>query len=123
MDIKATVISIDKDIEEQVTLVVNDIQVTCFAGVCPYEIQVGDEYLVAFEMNVFDDYSVNQLDSQKKHVRQIENGFAYLLSGRLDGNTVHCGIPFEDDVLLSDFGYLDGQFVSFQVDRIDVEFL
>lgn len=120
---KAILKSIDSDIEEQVTLIVNGIEVTCFAGVCPYELEIGNEYPVEFEMNVFDDYSVNQADSQDRLVTQIDNGFAYLLSGKLDGNTVDCGIPFEDDVLLSDFGYLDGKFVTFQVDRVDVEFL
>ena len=120
---KAILKSIDSDIEEQVTLLINGKEVTCFAGVCPYQIHVGHEYTVAFEMNVFDDYSVNLSDSQDKLVKQIDKGFAHILSGRLDGNTVDCGIPFEDNVLLSDFGYLDGRFVNFKVDRIDVEFL
>lgn len=120
---KAILKSTDSDIEEQVTLLINGREITCFAGVCPYQIQVGHEYSVAFEMNVFDDYYVTPSASQEQLVTQVDNGFAYLLSGKLDGNTVDCGIPFEDDVLLSDFGYLENQFVNFKVDRIDVEFL
>ncbi|ESS47795.1 hypothetical protein L665_03773 [Ralstonia solanacearum SD54] len=33
------------------------------------------------------------------------------------------GIVFEDDVLLSDFGYLEGKMIAWKIDRIDVEFL
>ncbi len=120
---KAFVKNIDSDIEEQVTLIVDDVEVTCFASVCPYEIQEGQEYPVSFEMNVFDDYSVNALVKNEKSLVRIGDGFSYLLSGELRGNTIVCGIPFEDEILLSDFGYLDGKYVSFQVDRIDVEFL
>lgn len=120
---KALIKSLDSDVEEQVNLLVDGIELTCFAGVCPYQIQVGKEYPVVFEMCVFDDYSVSSSDKQEILVAQIDSGFEYLIRGKLDGNTIDCGIPFEDDVLMSDFGYLNGQFVDFKVDRIDVEFL
>lgn len=120
---KAILKSVDSDIEEQVTLIINGIEVTCFVGFCPYKLEIGNEYPVEFEMSIFGDYSVNQSDFKEQLVTQIDNGFAYLLSGKLDGNTVDCGIPFEDEVLLTDFGYLNGKFVDFQVDRVDVEFL
>lgn len=120
---RAFVKKIDSSIEELVTLVIDGVEVTCFAGVCPYEICVGQKYPVSFEVNVFDDYAVKELDKQDTSIMKVDEGFAYVLNGLLQGNTVICGIPFEDEILLSDFAYLDGKYVSFQVDRIDVAFL
>ncbi len=114
---------IDDHIEEQVTLVCGDIEVICFASFLDFEIHEGHEYEVAFEMNVFETYSVNQSDVKKEMLEQVDDSFVYVLNGKLKGDTVLCGLPFTDDILLSDFGYLEGEYVRFKVDRIDVDFI
>ena len=119
---KAYLKHIDDVIEEKVTLITNNVEVVCFAGVCPFEIQVGQEYSVSFEMNVFSDYHLEKSASKETGVTRLGNSFQYLLRGKLNGNTVLCGLPFEDEILRSNYGYLDGDIVDFIVDRIDVEF-
>ncbi|OZG73376.1 hypothetical protein BTA51_10125 [Hahella sp. CCB-MM4] len=119
----ALVKKIDDNIEEEVTLELNGVELTCFAGVCPYQIQEGKEYPVSFELEIFDDYCVEELNEEKVALERIGNDFSYWVAGRLDGSVIHSVIQFEDEILMSDYGYLDGKFIRMKVDRIDVEFL
>lgn len=119
----ALVQAIGHDVEEEVTLNLNGLEVTCFAGVCPYEIREGEKYPVSFELMIFDDYEVEESEAESAGLERIGNGFSYWIKGRLERGVIDCGIQFEDEVLLSDYGYLDGKFIWLKVDRIDVEFL
>ena len=119
----ALVKSVGEEVEEQVNLKVNGLIVTCFAGYCPYKIYVGNEYPVSFELMIFNDYEVEEIKSKCYGVEKVENGFSYWVKGRLCKGEIDCGIKFSDEILLSDYGYLDGKFVRVKVDRIDVEFL
>lgn len=114
---------IDDVVEEEVTLLVGNQKLVCFAGTCPYQIEVGRYYQVDFDMKVFDDYSVVLSNLKKSSLTRLGDTFSYIINGKLQGNSIDCVIPFEDNVLLSAFGYLDGEFVEFKVDRIDVNFL
>ncbi len=113
---------ISDNIEEEVTLEVNDIEVICFAGVCPYEIKVGGEYPVIFSSMIFDDYDVKELQAETQSLEKINAGYSYIAKGKLDGMKVLSIIDIQDDGLL-DFEYLDGKYVEFKIDRLDVEFL
>ena len=115
--------SVGEEVEEKVSLKVNGLVVTCFAGYCPNKICVGNEYPVVFELMIFNDYEVEEVESKCCGVERIENGFSYWIKGRLCKGEIDCGIKFSDEILLSDYGYLDGKFVRVKVDRIDVEFL
>lgn len=119
----ASVKTIGDDIEEEVTLDLDDLEVTCFASVCPYEIHEGERYPVSLELIIFDDYEVKESETEIIGLERIEEGFSYWIKGRLEKGVIDCGIRFENEILLSDFGYLDGQFIQLKVDRIDVEFL
>lgn len=114
---------IDDDIEEEVALGLNGVEVTCFAGICPYQIQEGKEYPVSFELVVFDDYWVEELSEEKVVLERIGNTFSYWITGKLEGGVIDSVIQFEEEILLSDYGYLNGKFIRMKVDRIDVEFL
>ena len=100
----------------------NGIKVTCFAGVCPYEIQVGEKYPVLFELMIFDDYEIEEQDNELLGLECID-GFSYWVKGQLNKGVIECGICFQDEILLSEYGHLDGKFIRIKVDRIDVEFL
>ncbi len=119
----ALVKAIGDNVEEEVTLDLNDLKVTCFAGVCPYEIHEGERYPVSLELIVFDDYEVKESEVEFAGLEQIGESFSYWIKGRLEKGVIDCGIQFEDEILLSDYGYLDGKFIQLKVDRIDVEFL
>ena len=118
--------SIDDIVEEKVSLNINGIELTCFAGICPYEIYAGQQYWVCFELMIPDDYEVVKLEntSDVGFERVGKGSFSYWLKGQLKDGIVDCGIQFEtDEVLLAEYGDLEGKFVKFRVDRIDVEFL
>jgi len=125
MKFKAIVLGLNDDIEEEVLLQIGEWKILCFAGVCPYPIYVGHDYVVNLSLVVLNDYVVSECTSGPQPV--IENngkGFVTHLIGKLLGSRLIIGdIGFEDEIFLRDYGYLNGKFVSIQVDRISAEFL
>ncbi|WP_330961310.1 hypothetical protein [Photobacterium sp. 53610] len=119
----ALVKTIDDAVEEEVTLSLNGFEITCFIGICPYQLQEGKEYPVSFELMIFDDYLVEESHEIRSSLERIDNSFSYWITGKLEGGTICSLISFEDEVLLSDFFYLDGEFIRLKANRIDVEFL
>ncbi|WP_039976589.1 hypothetical protein [Vibrio jasicida] len=118
---KARVLSLNSDIEEEVTLEVNGVELTCLAGVCPYELYIGQEYPVTFEMLDFE--LTEQESADETSMTRGDSTYAYKLLGRLNGGTIDAGLKICDDFLESDYAYLDGQFICLCVERLDVEFL
>jgi hypothetical protein len=121
----AKLLRVNTEIEEEVLLQIGGWELLCFAGICPYPIREGQEYSVALSFVVLDDYEVRESSCDLQPcVRSMGSGFAAELVGRLNGNRLSVGpIEFEDDVLLSDYGYLDGKLVRVKADRISAEFL
>ncbi|MFV8457240.1 hypothetical protein ACNO5M_19415 [Vibrio owensii] len=117
----AKVLGLNPDIEEEVTLEVNGIELTCFAGMCPYELNIGQEYPVTFEMLDFE--LTEQESAEETSTTRVDSTYAYKLLGRLNGGTIDAGLKICDDFLESDYAYLDGQFICLCVERLDVEFL
>ncbi len=116
--------SIDSNVEEEVTLIVNGIKIIAFKGSYFDEVHKGRNYSVEFELQIFDDYIVEELADESKGLERIDSGFSYWLKGKLHNGEIDCGVQFEpDEILLSDYGYLEGKFIRLKVDRIDVEFL
>lgn len=114
---------IDDSVEEEVTLELYGSELVCFLGICPYQIREGSRYPVSFELKVFDDYCVEELGKEKTGVERIGNGFSYWIMGKLEDDVIHSLVSFQDEVLLSDYGYLNGRYIRIKVCRIDVEFL
>lgn len=114
---------IDENVEEEVALDLDGFEVTCFASVCPYHIKEGESYPVYFELTVFDAYFVEESSAKKASLERIKDTFSYWITGKLEGAVLNSLIQFEDEILLSDYGYLDGKFIRIKADRIDVEFL
>lgn len=122
---QALVLHVDEDIEEEVLLRIGGVEITCFASVCPYKVEVGLSYPVELHSVVFDDYSVTALpDETQPTVTRVGTGFAYVITGKLSGGYLETGdLVIEDEVLQRDFGYLDKKMIAMKVDRVDVEFL
>jgi len=120
---RAKVERVGEDIEEEVTLLIDRVEVVCFAGVCPYAIKEGETYPVSMTLTILDDCNLHESSDEQPSLRRIGNSFSYIVTGRLSGDVLDAGIKFIDDVFLSDYGYLNGKMISMQVDRIDVEFL
>ena len=113
------------DVEQEVVLRIKNFKITCFAAACPYKIEEGEFYRVSLTTQVLNDYHIDEVDEEvPSSLVQIGNGFSYIITGRLTNNCLDVdGIFFEDDMLLSNFGYLEGKMITWKVDRIDVEFL
>ncbi|MFT7723420.1 MAG: hypothetical protein QM788_11390 [Roseateles sp.] len=122
---QAQVIKLNDDIEEEVALQINGVRLNCFASVCPYPIEEGKSYSVQLELVMLDDYEVMESpDDAAPAFVETGKGFAYLVQGKLNGRYFEAGgLVFEDEVLQTEFGYLDGKMVTVKADRIDVEFL
>jgi hypothetical protein len=117
---------VSDEVEGEVILTINGIDLTCFAySSLPYDAKEGSLYQVELTAEVLNDYCVIELNEEASpSIIQIDNSFSYMITGRLNGNSLDAGcIVFEDDVLLSDFSYLEGKIISWKVDRIDAEFL
>lgn len=119
---QAEVVALDGDVEEEVLLLIQGKRLVCFASVCPYPIQEGCTYPVSLGLMVLGDYDLTEIEEGSSGLTRLGDGFEYELRGRLQGDTLDAGIVFRDDVFLSEYGYLDGKFVSMRVDRIDAAF-
>jgi hypothetical protein len=121
--VKAKIEKIGDLVEEEVTLLIDGVEIVCFAGVCPYALKESETYPVVLTLAIFNDYDLHESDDKKSSLRQIENSFSYVITGLLSDGILDAGIKFFDEIFLSDFRYLDGKMVSIRVDRIDVEFI
>ena len=83
---------------------------------------MGSSYPV--ELHLFDDYVIEEVsDDSEPSIVRIGDTFAHVITGRLNGRCLEAGdMTFEEDMLLSDFGYLDGKMVVMRVGRIDADF-
>lgn len=119
----AVVLAMDDVVEEEVLLLVNGIKVKCFASYCPEKVEVGESYDVEFEVVLSDaGIIVTAEKSVGTLVEMINDGFACVLYGYLDGSTFRSFIDFTDQEIHYDYPELNGQFVKVKVDRIDVAF-
>ncbi|MDR1423473.1 MAG: hypothetical protein LBI92_02535 [Azoarcus sp.] len=119
---QAKVLRIDEIVEEEVTLQIGNTELTCFASMCPCTI--GEESSYPLELILYDGYVVEEVsDDTEPSIVRLGNTFAHVITGRLNGRCLESeGLTFEDDALLSDFGYLDGKMVAMKVGRIDAYF-
>ncbi|MBO1113315.1 hypothetical protein [Bordetella petrii] len=117
---QAKILRLGESVEGEVMLQIGNTELTCFAY--NFAIEVGSSYPV--ELNLFDDYTVEERpDGLEPSIVRVGNTFSYVITGRLNGRYLESGeLTFEDDMLLSDFGYLDGKMVAMKVDRIDADF-
>jgi hypothetical protein len=116
---------VSDEVEGEVVLTINGMDLTCFAyASLPYEAKEGSFYQVELIPQVLNDYQISELDEDASpSIVQIGDSFAYVIRGRLSDNCLDAGgIVFEDDALLSGFGYLEGKMIAWKVDRIDAEF-
>ena len=120
---KAQVLKISDLLEEEVTLLIDDTTVTCFASYCPYEIKVGNFYDVELTLNLADDYSVQKICSIETLAERMDNSFSYTLYGMLNNEHFHTFTLLNDEGVHYDHPYLNGFLIKLLVERIDVAFL
>lgn len=121
----AKLIGLDEAIEEEVTLEVNGVKFTGFSSVCPYNIIIGNSYLVEVYLTFLGSENFVEIKNEEYSLSQLNRSYAYLLRGQVHDNYIDVGhdVQFNSNGLFSDYPYLSGKFVEVAVDRLDVEFL
>ena len=121
--INALIKKIDEDIEEEVVLIINGIEMTCFIGVCPYNISEGKEYPVSLSFTTLDDLEFEEVEEQECYLMRLGSGFSYSAVGEFSNESVLIkGITFECEDL-EDMSYLQGKYIKLNADRITVDFI
>ncbi|HTI72790.1 MAG TPA: hypothetical protein VMF06_22645 [Candidatus Limnocylindria bacterium] len=115
----------NENLEEEVLVQIGEVQLICFANICPYKIFENETYPVELSLFWLDEYRLEQMpDTAEQAILQVGNNFAHVITGRLEGPCLESrGVVFEDEFLLDDYGYLSGQMVRLFVDRLEIEFI
>ena len=72
------------------------------------------------EFKIFNEYQVAE-SNLPPQLRKIGQSFSYEVIGLLENGIITIGdFKIFDEILYSDYGYLDGKNVSWIVDRIDM---
>lgn len=112
------------EIEEEVSIVVCGQRLTCFATYLPYQLEVGRTYRVELLPMVFDDYLVQEVSCAEPSIVREGVGYSYNIIGELRDGCLHCGeLTFCDEVLLANFGFLEGKLILWRIDRLDILFV
>ncbi len=120
----ALVKDINQEIEGEVTLQVNGFEMVCFSNMPPAMDAIGTVRPIELMPMVFGEYEVKEISAlSTPAVERIGDSFSYLVSGKLSAGKVDAGVvSFEDDMLNSEFGYLDGKMITWKIERLDVDF-
>lgn len=116
----AKVIAVEDDF--YILLSINDINIWCFSNT-GFDGVIGED--VRVELSLFGDLIFSK-NPEKKEMLLKENKISYEVLGMLDISNcqLFSSIEFDiDEYLLADFTYLDHQFVSVLVDRVNVSFI
>ena len=119
---KATVLAVNEQVEEEVTLLIEGTVVTCFASYCPYEIEVGKTYDVELTLNLAEHYEAKKTCSNDIFAVQINNGFSYILYGDLRDDTFQTFTSLKVEDIHHDHPDLNNSFIKLSIERIDVAF-
>ncbi|WP_233237914.1 hypothetical protein [Bordetella sp. LUAb4] len=115
---------INPEIEEEVSIVVCDQRLTCFASCLPYQLEVGRVYRAELLPMVFSEYIVQETSHVTPSILKNGSDYSYKIVGELREGCLCCsGLIFCDEILLADFGFLKGKLISWRVDRLDVLFV
>ncbi|MGE8571029.1 MAG: hypothetical protein ACN6NW_03195 [Acinetobacter amyesii] len=116
------IIEPDIELDNILTIRTCDEVLDVFASYVPEDINYKNEYLVELEATVLDEYILEQSD-EISTLRKIDNSLGYEIIGVLRNGKIYVNeIIFEDEILKSDFGYLDNKTVKWTVDRISLYF-
>jgi hypothetical protein len=120
---QAVVLAVGPVVEDELLLLVNGLEVKCFASYCPSKIEAGEVYEVEFDLVLSDNDVVAAAEEPITTLLEMKgDGFSCALYGCLDGGVFRSFVDFSDQDIHYDYPHLNGRFVKIQVDRIDVSF-
>ncbi|AYO54578.1 hypothetical protein EXE10_04190 [Acinetobacter sp. WCHAc060033] len=110
----------EKNVEESLFVEVNGLILNIFCSEYNYIFKPLEVYEVELEFQIFNEYQIAESNLQPQF-RKIDQSFSYEMIGLLENGVVTVGdFKIFDEILLSDYGYLDGKNISWIVDRIDL---
>jgi len=116
--------AICSEVEEDVSIVVCGQRLTCFASYLPYQLEVGGVYRAELLPMIFNEYVVHEVSYVEPKIVREGVGYSYSVTGELKDGCLYCGgLVFCDEILLADFGFLEGKSVSWKIDRLDISFV
>ncbi|OTG91458.1 hypothetical protein [Acinetobacter sp. ANC 3813] len=122
MSYKIKILSQDEHVEESLWIEVDGKILNVFCSDYNFVFNVNSVYHVELEYEIFDEY-VPEITDNSPQFRKIDQSFAYEIIGMLNNETLSVGdIFFKDEILLSEYGYLDNKIISLKVDRIKLYF-
>lgn len=122
MSYKIKILSKDEHVEESLWIEVDGKILNVFCSDCNFVFNVNSIYHVELEYEIFDEY-VPEITDNSPQFRKIDQSFAYEIIGMLNNGTLSVGdIFFKDEILLSEYGYLENLKISLKVDRIKLYF-
>ncbi|WP_314065422.1 hypothetical protein [uncultured Vagococcus sp.] len=110
---------IDPLVEEEIDFLVKNQKIVAF-NVSPQELEVGKEYEA--EIDIFINNVLEIEKQENEQVKEIKhlNNFSYKLWGKLlEDNVLDVGFFITSD-LFEDYEYLVGQYISLEVDRLQI---
>ncbi|MDL2186204.1 hypothetical protein P5706_18630 [Pseudomonas sp. ChxA] len=118
----ALVVAINELVEEEITLLIEDTVITCFASHCPYEIVVGKTYCVEITLNLSESYEAHKTPTTHVLAKRMGSGFSHALYGMLSDDTFQTFTLLNGEGIHYDHPDLNDSFIKIIVDRIDVAF-
>lgn len=119
----AQIIENNEELEFIVDIKIDSEILEVFSSSIPTTLDLNTTYVVDLEAIVFDDYLVEKTNSPPQ-IRQLSNSLGYEIIGHLKNGQIEAnGLIFEDEILNSDFFYLDNSKVKWTVDRINADFV
>lgn len=123
MKYKATIISENPDIEEELKIRIKDIELLCFVEEYRCSAEVGKEYIIDLNVVIFDDLNIEKSPVKTKEIIQQGDSFSYCIKGVFhpSDKKIDSGIDIDlADEDISDFWYLENQFVMLSIDRFNI---
>lgn len=120
MNYQIQIISQDAIVEESLWIHLYGHILNVFSSENHLNLKPLEVYEVELEFQIFNEYQVVESNLEPQ-LRKIDESFSYEVIGLLENGVITVGdFKIFDEILLSDYGYLDGRNVSWIVDRIDM---
>ncbi|MDQ0017858.1 hypothetical protein J2W23_006279 [Variovorax boronicumulans] len=111
-------------VEEELVVECKGVLLVCFASNYPRDLVIGNEYLVKLSLMVFDEFKPKEVSKEQSKILQLSGGFDYEITGKILHGVLHSeGFAFENEILESEFTYLEGSTISLTANRVNIKFL
>ena len=122
---RVKIVNFDENIEELVDVCLDGKIITCYAQYSNHILEKNSFWNAKFYGENFHEIIIKKEEYGRCNgLYRLGNNFAYDAVGYLNEGQLNCGdVVFEEDFLLSDFYYLNGQIVYWRIERLEIDFV